>query len=98
MRVTFKDKDKKTTFFDTEMLGLEISGGTLPPNVKIRESPTRSSLGQTVITRIPRGGFQISSFFDVFTELSLDGGTTWTPSTDAGGNPDAGRVGLKCTP
>ena len=24
--------------------------------------------------------FQVASFFDVFTELSLDGGNTWTPS------------------
>src|SRR4029077_15830534 len=24
------------------------------------------------------GGYMISSFFDVFTELSLDGGATWT--------------------
>jgi len=25
----------------------------------------------------------VTSFFDVFTELSLDGGTTWTPQPDA---------------
>jgi hypothetical protein len=94
VKVTFADKDLKTRFFDTEMLQLDISGGNFPPTVKIRESPTLSSLGQTVITRIPRGDFQISSFFDIYTELSIDSGRTWTPSTDSLGNPFAGRMML----
>jgi len=50
--------------------------------VTIRESPTLTSTGQTTIT--PQGdGFHVSSFFDVFTELSLDGGNTWTPNIGA---------------
>ncbi|MFI5253278.1 MAG: putative Ig domain-containing protein [Bacteroidota bacterium] len=67
------------SFFNTEMLSLNLSGGTLPAGIMIRESPTKQSLGREIIT--PSGGeFHISSFFDIFTELSLDGGTTWTPS------------------
>ena len=66
---------------DTEMLQLDLSGGTMPPGVMIRESPTKQSLGRTSITDIGGGQFQIHSFFDVFTELSIDGGQTWTPAS-----------------
>ena len=71
-------------FFDTEMLALNIAGGNLPPGVMLRESPTRQSLGKTTITQLPGGGYHIDSFFDIFTELSLDGGQTWTPSDGVG--------------
>jgi len=64
--------------FDTEMLSLDLAGGTLPPGVMIRESPTKASLGKTTITDIGGGLYRINSFFDVFTELSIDGGQTWT--------------------
>jgi hypothetical protein len=63
--------------FNTEMLALDLSGGGL----RLRESPTLASHGTT--TESSGGGqpFLISSFFDVFTELSLDGGQTWMPAT-----------------
>ena len=35
------------SFFDTEMLQLDLAGGTLPAGVQLRESPTRASLGRT---------------------------------------------------
>jgi hypothetical protein len=67
-----------TGTFQTEMLSLDLSlsGGL----AMIRESPTLPSLGTTTITPIGGGQFHIDSFFDVFTELSLDGGNTWIPS------------------
>jgi hypothetical protein len=71
--------------FDTEMLQLDISGGSLPPGVMIRESPTRASTGRTT-ERPGAGGFYIDSFFDIFTELSLDGGQTWMPSDNGAGH------------
>jgi len=83
--------------FDTEMTQLDITGGTLPAVMRIRESPTRASTGQTQVQPVP-GGFMVSSFFDVFTEISLDGGQTWLPSdqpaplelhTDPGYTPTA---------
>jgi autotransporter-associated beta strand protein len=69
--------------YPTEMLSLDLSGGTLPPGVIIRESPLKASLGQTRILPAPGGGYTISSYFDVFVELSIDGGTTWWPDTNA---------------
>ena len=71
-----------TRFFDTEMLALDISGGTLPPGVMIRESPTKQSLGRTSIHTVrdgPEDTYRIGSFFDIFTELSVNGGNTWMP-------------------
>jgi hypothetical protein len=65
--------------FATEMLQLDLSGG----GVLIRESPTLQSTGQTTIQDIGGGQYQIDSFFDIFTELSLDGGQTWIPSQEA---------------
>jgi hypothetical protein len=54
----------------------------------IRESPTLPSKGKTSITDIGApgpgpgdNGYHIDSFFDVFTELSLDGGMTWIPKS-----------------
>ena len=56
----------------------------------LRESPTQQSTGQTNVDDIGGGVFRISSFFDVFTELSIDGGDTWLPAT--------GTVTLGSTP
>ncbi|MSR65720.1 MAG: hypothetical protein EXS18_08080 [Verrucomicrobiae bacterium] len=75
-----------TGTFQTEMLALSLTGG----GVMIRESPTQPSLGETRITDIGGGLYHIDSFFDVFTELSLDGGTSWIPQT---GGPS--RVNLE---
>ncbi|MCX6879766.1 MAG: HYR domain-containing protein [Verrucomicrobia bacterium] len=69
--------------FDTEMLKFSLTGGTLPPWVMIRESPTLPSLGRNAV-RALGDGFMISSFFDIFTEVSIDGGRTWSPSQSYG--------------
>jgi hypothetical protein len=66
-----------------EMLQLDLSGGNLPAGVRLRESPTLASTGQTTETPIGGGLYHIDSFFDVFTELSLDGGQSWIPSDNS---------------
>ena len=66
-----------TRTFTTEMVSLDLTA--VGPPVMLRESPTLQSLGQTAITDQGGGLFQISSFFDVFVELSLDNGQTWLP-------------------
>jgi hypothetical protein len=50
------------------------------PLMILRESPTLASTGQHTLTTLPDGSFQIDSFFDVFTEISLDGGGTFYPA------------------
>ncbi len=71
-----------TGVFQTEMLQLDITG--LPAGAMIRESPTLASSGQTTIQDIGNSRFMITSFFDIFTELSLDGGQSWIPSSGSG--------------
>ena len=70
--------------YDTEMLALNIAGGTLPGGVMFRESPTKQSLGGTTVRQPSTGGAVIASFFDIFTELSVNGGATWFPAQQAG--------------
>lgn len=89
-----------TGTFQTEMLQLDLSG-TVPGlgGFMIRESPTRQSTGLTAIADIGGGLFQIDSFFDVFTELSVDGGATWMAGSDSvGGPPAPGHVTLQPLP
>jgi hypothetical protein len=77
------DKIGQTTgTFDTEMLSMNLTGGSPLGPFMIRESPTLRSTGQTTITDIGGGLFRIDSFFDVFTELSIDGGVTWMPDNN----------------
>ena len=66
-----------TGTFPTEMVSMSVSGmaGSIP--VMFRESPTLASTGSTSITDLGGGLYDIESFFDIFTELSLDGGETW---------------------
>jgi hypothetical protein len=72
-----------TSTFDTEMVSLNLAGDS--PGIgtfMLRESPTKHSLGKHTIGPDPRG-YRVSSFFDVFTELSLNGGATWIPANRA---------------
>jgi hypothetical protein len=69
-----------TGTFNTEMLSMNLNGNSPFGPFMIRESPTLSTLGQTRISDIGGGLYHIDSFFDVFTELSIDGGNSWMPS------------------
>ncbi len=84
LAITFVNQVGPTRFFDTEMLQLDITGGTFPGGCVMRESPTRASLGPTTITDMGAGVFRIDSFFDIFTELSLDNGQSWHPGNQSG--------------
>jgi hypothetical protein len=69
--------------FNTQMTQLNVLladfGGA-----EIRIDPVTPSLGSTTIADAGGGMFAISSFFDIFTDLSLDGGATWIPSQISG--------------
>jgi hypothetical protein len=84
IRVTFNHLLAPTRFFDTEMLQLDIAG--LPFAAMVRESPVLASSGQTMIQDQGGGMFKIDSFFDVFFELSIDGGATWIPESSGPGH------------
>jgi PEP-CTERM motif len=71
--------------YNTEMLSLNLTGDYPGPGGPIpfiiRESPTLASTGEHSRTPLSDGTFKIDSFFDVFTELSLDGGQTFIPAS-----------------
>ena len=69
-----------TGTFDTEIIAMSLTGIVGPFSVEIRESPSLPSPGQTTITDLGGGLYQIDSFFDVFTEISIDGGA-FVPQT-----------------
>ncbi len=85
------------TVISNELIRCDISGGTLPPSVRVRESPTRPSPGCATARRLEDGTYGIDSFFDVYFEMSTDGGLSWTPSESGsvrlGGACDVGEHG-----
>ena len=72
--VTLAKDGASTGHWDTEMVSMSLSGDVGGVSIEIRESPVRSSEGKTKVDKLGTGQFEIDSFFDVFTELSVDGG------------------------
>ena len=75
----------KVGVWDTELTSLDLTGDFPSQNGPvpyiIRESPTLASIGQHTVEPQSDGSFLVSSFFDVFTELSLDGGQSFAPAS-----------------
>jgi hypothetical protein len=69
--------------FTTQMTQLDVGALNGNTNLRLRIDPTNPSTGMTTETPLGGGLFQISSFFDVFVDLSIDGGVTWTPPTNS---------------
>jgi hypothetical protein len=67
------------TVYSTQIIGMTNSGAWVGGAISLRESPTKASLGKHTVGPDPRG-YRVSSFFDVFLELSTDGGATWNPA------------------
>jgi hypothetical protein len=81
VQVITTDRALSTTgVFDTEIVSMSLSGNTPLGVIMIREDPTQASTGITAITDLGGGLYHIDSFFDVFTELSIDGGASWIAS------------------
>jgi hypothetical protein len=64
----------QTGTFDTEIVSMSLSGDVGGVSIEIRENPSQQSLGEATITDIGGGQFAVDSFFDVYTEISVDGG------------------------
>jgi hypothetical protein len=81
--LVFAKADKTVGTFQAEVLSLDAAAFAFP-NTLLRESPTLASTGEVTVTDLGGGTWNIDSFFDVFTELSLNGGATWLPDVAAG--------------
>ena len=82
-----------TGSWQTEMVSMQLSGDVGGISIEIRESPNLPSPGEIKVTDLPDGTFQIDSFFDVFTEISVDGGA-FQPAT----NGEPMRIVMNATP
>ena len=78
--------------FEAEILNMSASVGVggAGGRVMIRESPTRSSSGRGDVGGGGGGGYMIDSFFDIFTEVSMDGGNSWSQATQT--SADGGQT------
>jgi len=90
--VVFGKVGNTTGTFQTEMLSMSLTGTSPFGPFMIRESPTLASTGQTTITDLGGGLYRIDSFFDVFTELSIDNGINWFPDTQGPARVNLGPV------
>jgi hypothetical protein len=82
----------QTGTFQTEILSMSLSGDVGGVSLEIRESPSRAAPGQVRVLDIGSPLYQIDSFFDVFVELSVDGGP-FQPQTN-----EAARIELLTLP
>lgn len=80
---TEASRSTETGTFETELIQLSLQGGSPLGPIMIRESPTLVSSGRITYSARSGGQFMVDSFFDVFTELSFDGGKVWYPSTES---------------
>ncbi len=80
VQVGYNSLSGSETLYTNNMRALSASGGGLPAGVQIRQSTMSPSLGLTRIKPVP-GGYMISSFFDIYTEVSTDNGGTWIPAS-----------------
>jgi hypothetical protein len=80
---TLRKGGATTGTFDTEIVSMSLSGDVGGVHIDVRESPGRESPGETRIDDIGGGEFQIDSFFDVFVELSVDGGPFMSQTNEA---------------
>jgi hypothetical protein len=74
--------------YDTELVSLNLYALSLIPEFMFRESPMRQSSGVTIredtcpVCDSPFTRWKISSFFDVATEISYNGGVNWNAASD----------------
>lgn len=86
LRFAHLAQDGAVSRFSAELVGFEFSGvtgDTLSEVVAIRESPGLASLGEATIEEVGVGVYRVTTYFDVFTEVSTDGGFSWSPSIGA---------------
>jgi len=75
LTAVFYDKAGQTLgTYQAEITSANCTGTIGPFAGTIRENPALDSLGETTITDLGGGNYQIDSFFDIFTELSVGGG------------------------
>lgn len=77
-KVTTKGADANGKPFSTELMRVDFEGSDFPDNIRFRESPDQRSTGWMTITPLADGRYRIEAHYDVWLEVSVDGGRSWT--------------------
>lgn len=75
--ITLTQSSGEGTVFATELVTFELSGTDMPEDVLVRESPGLESTGVTRITATSDGRSRVETSYEVWLEMSLDGGGSW---------------------
>ncbi len=70
--ITFDLTNQGGGTFETEIVSMSLLASDIPA-LDVRESSTQTSIGQTRITDLGNGSFEMDSFFDLWLEVSFDG-------------------------
>ena len=84
VQVTHSQDVGGTMFFDTEMLQLDLSSPAAPPAASCCGRARRCNPQARPRCGPCPAATWSSSFFDIFTEISVDGGNTWQPAQQSG--------------
>ncbi len=63
-----------TGSFNTQLTALDLPGSVAGHSAVLTADTSNPSVGSTTISNASGGDFRINSFFDIFTDLSIDGG------------------------
>jgi len=72
-----------TGTWSAEILSVDCTGTFMTYTAMLRENASAASTGSITVTDIGGGLYHIDSFFDIYTELSVDGGQSWLPDIEA---------------
>jgi hypothetical protein len=72
---TFGREEGELGTFDTEMVALELIGYVGGNSIVVSLDPLETSSGQVSISDNGNGTFDVDSFFDVHSQISINGGT-----------------------
>jgi PEP-CTERM motif len=74
-----RSSDSETGSFTVDLTSLDLTGSLDGYSLELATDPGNPSSGTTSVLSNGDGTFQINSFFDIFTELSVDGSAFATP-------------------
>lgn len=82
-RITLSETRGSAQIFQTELVTFELRGSGMPDNILVREGSELASAGVTTVTAVSGGLNRVESYYDVWLEISLDGGRSWHQAQNA---------------